>query len=475
MRIASLFPLACALLMACTTPAPPGEAPRPNIIYLMADDLGIGDIGPYGQARIQTPQIDRLAAEGLRFTQHYAGTSVCAPSRAVLMTGLHMGHVPIRGNMQAEPTGQFPLPDTTLTVAKLLQEAGYATGMIGKWGLGEPGTSGDPHAQGWDYYYGYTDQVLAHNYYPEYLWENGEKQYLDNEVLYLDSTAWHQGLGSYSTRKGEYSNDLFTEKALAFLEAHQHEPFFLYLPYTIPHNNGEALPGQKQEVPDYGPYAGEDWAADTLGYAAMITRLDGYVGQLRAKLAELGLAENTLFLFTSDNGPMREQATGFTGFFDSNGPYRGFKRDLYEGGIRMPFLAVWPGTIEPGKETSHLAAFYDFLPTACELAGVEPPAYVDGRSYLSALKGEAPAAAHDFLYWEFYEGGRSQAVRQGKWKAVRTGLRAHPEAPWELYDLEADPGEARDLATEQPEVVRRLAALAAEAHRPDPAWNLFGE
>ncbi|RMG66533.1 MAG: DUF4976 domain-containing protein [Bacteroidetes bacterium] len=473
MRLFPLLILSVSLL-ACQEPAPADRAPRPNIIYLMADDLGIGDIGPYGQTRIQTPNIDRLASEGIRFTQHYAGTSVCAPSRAVLMTGLHMGHVPVRGNRQDEPSGQFPLPDSSVTVAELLKQAGYVTGMIGKWGLGEPGTSGDPNEQGWDYFYGYTDQVLAHNYYPEYLWENGEKRFLDNEVRYLDTAAWHKGYGSYSTRKGEYSNDLFTEKALAFLEAHQAEPFFLYLPYTIPHNNGEALPGQKQEVPDYGPYAGEDWASDTLGYAAMITRLDSYVGQLRAKLAELGLAENTLFVFTSDNGPMQAQATGFTGFFDSNGPYRGFKRDLYEGGIRMPFLAVWPGTIKPGTETGHMAAFYDFLPTACELAGVPAPAYVDGHSYLPVLKGEAAADSHAYLYWEFYEGGRSQAIRQGKWKAVRTGLRDDPGAPWELYDLAEDPGETADLAASHPVVVARLDSLAAVAHRPDPAWPLMG-
>lgn len=468
-----LFPLLLFALAACSGPAGPqqDEAPPPNIIYIMADDLGIGDIGCYGQQAIRTPNIDRLAVEGLRFTSHYAGTSVCAPSRCVLMTGKHMGHAAIRGNKQWEPHGQMPLPDTAVTVAGLLQEAGYKTGMFGKWGLGIVGSPGAPNRQGWDEFYGYTDQVLAHNYWPEYLVRNEERDYLDNEVRYLDSTAWHKGYGSYSPVKKEYSNDLFTAEALRFIEENRNRPFFLYLPYTIPHDNGEAPEGQRQEVPSYARFDSLDWPEERKGYAAMIERLDGYVGQVTRKVEELGLKENTLIIFTSDNGPMQE-SRGFTRFFDSNGPYRGGKRDLYEGGIRMPMIASWPGTIGKGRESNHISGFQDFLPTACELAGLTPPPGTDGISYLPTLKGKKQPQ-HEFLYWEFLEGGKSQAVRKGPWKAVRTHVFEQPDAPWELYNLENDPGEQANVAADNPDIVAELAGYARQSHVPDPNWPLF--
>ncbi len=450
---------------------PPTEHLAANIIYIMADDLGYGDIGAYGQQIIQTPNIDRLAEEGLKFTDHYAGTSVCAPSRCVLMTGIDMGQAAIRGNMQWEPHGQMPLPDSSITVAEVLKTKGYVTGMIGKWGLGITGTAGDANRQGWDYFYGYTDQVLAHNYWPEYLVRNGEKIPLDNEVKYLDSTAWHGGYGSYSTVKNTYSNDVFTQEALQFINRHQDSTFMLYLPYTIPHNNGEAPDGSKQEVPDYGRFEAEDWPSEHKGYAAMIERLDGYVSQITSLIDSLGLGERTLIIFTSDNGPMQE-TTRFTRFFDSNGPLRGGKRDVTEGGLRVPFIARWTGVIAPGATTAFPSAFHDFLPTACEIAGTAPPKGITGQSYLPTLKGEAQTPP-GYLYFAFYEQGKKQAIRQGKWKALRNGVFEQPDAPWELYNLEEDPGEAHNIAKGHPEVVERLANLAAQAHHTDPNWPLF--
>ncbi|UZR99269.1 arylsulfatase [Chondrinema litorale] len=447
------------------------KSTKPNIIYIMADDMGYADVGCYGQQLIKTPDIDKLASQGMRFTDHYAGTSVCAPSRCVLMTGMHMGHAAVRGNKQWQPSGQMPLPSQMVTVAELMKQGGYTTGMIGKWGLGNVETEGSPNKQGWDYFYGYTDQVLAHNYYPEYLIKNEEKVYLDNEVKYLDSTDWHSGLGSYSTVKKEYSNDLFTNEALSFIDANHDSPFFLYLPYTVPHNNGEAPEGQKQEVPDYGSYKNEDWASDSLGYAAMIERLDNYVGKITAKIDSLGLGENTLIIFTSDNGPMQE-TVGFTRFFDSNGIYRGGKRDLYEGGIRIPFIARWPETIKAGSTSSHASSFVDFLPTACEIGGVPVPESTDGTSYLTTLKG-GQQKANEFLYFEFYEGGKSQAIRKDNWKAVRTNVYKNPNGDWELYNLDTDPSEETNLASQEPEVLKTLVDIANSAHVHDPNWPLF--
>lgn len=426
---------------------------RPNIIFIMADDLGYGDLGCYGQQVIRTPRIDELAARGMCFTQHYAGNTVCAPSRCALMTGYHMGHSEIRGNSQVEPSGQRPISLETLTVAELLQEAGYVTGMVGKWGLGIEVNSGDPLKQGFESYYGYLDQVLAHNYYPEYLLRNGEKEYLDNEVHYLDTALWHKGLGSYSTVKSTYSHDLMTREALQFIRQNRDLPFFLYLPYTIPHDNGEERPGERQEVPDHGIYSREDWPKERKGYAAMITRMDRDIGKIMDLLDELGITKHTVIFFTSDNGPMPDRE--MTAFFDSNGPFRGGKRDLYEGGIRVPLIVAWQGTIAPASRSDHLSAFWDFLPTASEIAGAKEVEGIDGISYLPALLQEEQPS-HESLYWEFMEKGGKRAIRKGNWKMVRNNVISHPPGTLELYNLKEDVGEELNLAGRYPEKVKEL-------------------
>jgi uncharacterized sulfatase len=433
---------------------------HPNIIFIMADDMGYADAGCYGQEIIQTPRIDQLASGGMLFTQHYAGNTVCAPSRCALMTGYHMGHAEIRGNKQAPPSGQWPISDGAVTIAELLKEAGYTTGMVGKWGLGTEVNSGDPLRQGFDFYYGYLDQVLAHNYFPEYLIRNGEKEYLDNEVKYLDSTLWHKGLGSYSTKKSTYSHDLMALEALDFIRQNKDQPFFLYVPFTIPHDNGEEQMGERQEVPDHGIYSAEEWSKERKGYAAMITRMDKDIGGIMDLIEELGLAENTVIFFTSDNGPV--PARDYTEFFNSNGQYRGGKRDVYEGGIRVPLVVSWKGTIEPGSRSDHISAFWDFLPTACELAGIEVHEEVDGISYLPALKQEEQEE-HESLYWEFPAVGGKQALRRGAWKLVRNQVISEPPGTLELYNLELDPGEETDVAADHPDVVEELLRLMGES------------
>lgn len=405
---------------------------KPNIVFILADDLGYGHLGCYGQEKILTPNIDRLAAEGMRFTQFYAGYTVCAPSRSVLMTGLHTGHTPVRTN-----GGGASLWDDEVTVAEVLKQAGYVTGIIGKWGLGEPGTTGIPTRQGFDYWFGYLNQRRAHNYYPDYLWRNEEKVVLE---------------GNLGGKKTQYSHDLFTAEALQFIRKHKSEPFFLYLAYTVPHANNELgrATGDGMEVPDYGPYANENWPNPEKGRAAMIYRLDRDVGKILALLKELGIDEDTIIFFSSDNGPHREGGSS-PDFFDSNGPLRGIKRDLYEGGIRVPMIVRWPGKINAGTVSHFPWAFWDFLPTAAEIAGVAPPQGIDGMSVLPTLLGRQQKP-HEFFYWEFHERGFTQAVRMGKWKAVRFGL----NEPLELYDLSTDIGEQHNIAAEHPEIVAKI-------------------
>lgn len=451
------------------------ESPQtpPNIIYIMADDLGYADIEPFGQRIIRTPSLQRMAEEGMVFTQHYAGNTVCAPSRCSLMTGKHPGNAYVRGNIQAEPSGQLPLPEGTTTVSGLLNDAGYVTGMIGKWGLGNIGNSGEPSNFGWDYYYGYLDQVLAHNYYPEYLIRNGKKEYLDNEVVYLSDTLWHKGLGSYSIEKNEYSHDLFTRDALRFINENQASPFFLYLPYTIPHDNGEAPEDEKQEVPDFGIYADSTmWNKETRGYASMITRMDRDIGSILDMLDSLGIGEHTLVIFTSDNGPMPGQV--FTGYFDSNGLLKGGKRDMYEGGIRVPMIARWTGKIEPGSSTDHISAFWDFLPTACDVAGIETPTGTDGISYLPVLLGDQQES-HDYLYWESPLNGFMTAIRMDDWKAVRTDYAGNPDGSFELYNLAEDIGETNNVAAKYPDLIARMDSIFRVAHTPSEHFPMPGE
>ena len=432
-----LFLFFPALLISCSTSPESTNADRkPNIIFVLADDLGYGDLGCYGQKRIPTPNLDQLASKGLRFTNCYAGSTVCAPSRCTLMTGMHTGHCTVRGNKAV------PLLTADVTVAELLKEAGYVTGIIGKWGIGEPGTTGIPNRQGFDYWFGYLNQRRAHNYYPEYLWRNEEKVGLANEEQ-----------GGVATKKVEYSHDLFTKEALSFIERHKDEPFFLYLPYTIPHANNEAgrKLGDGMEVPDYGPFASEDWPNPEKGRAAMIWKLDRDFGTIMSTLDRLEIADDTLVIFTSDNGPHSEGGSKST-YFNSSGPLRGMKRSLHDGGIRVPAIARWPGKIAPGTESDLPWTFWDVLPTLAELAGVSPPEKVDGVSILPTLRGEKQALDR-FLYWEFHERGFHQAVRWGKWKAVRKN---RPDAPLELYDLEKDLGETTNIAGQQPAVLHRI-------------------
>jgi len=434
-----------------------GRGKRPNIIFILADDLGYGDLGCYGQQMIQTPNLDRMAAEGMIFTDHYAGSTVCAPSRCCLMTGKHTGHAFVRGN------ARLPLRPNDVTVAELLQQAGYTTGIIGKWGLGEPETTGIPNKQGFDYWFGYLNQRHAHNYYPEYLWRNEEKATLDNVVRPVNPP------GGVATKRVEYSHDLFAEEALAFIERNQNEPFFLYLALTIPHANNEAR-DKGMEVPSYGPYADEDWLEPQKGHAATITRMDGDVGRLFEKLKALGLDDDTLVLFSSDNGPHKEGGAD-PAFFNSSGPLRGYKRALYEGGIRVPLIARWPGRIEAGSGTNLVSAFWDFLPTCCDLVGIAPPEGVDGLSMLPTLLGKpGRQRKHRFLYWEFHEQGKKQAVRMGHWKGVRLNVAKNPDGPIELYDLRTDLGETMDVAQDFPEIVEQIAGIMRTARAPSEHW-----
>jgi len=459
-------------LGSCTQPESQDEATLlPNIIFIMADDLGYADIGPYGQEKIQTPYLDQMATEGLTFTQFYAGTAVCAPSRAVLMTGLHTGHVEIRGNKQyGTRNGQYPLSPGISTLATVLKAAGYQTGMIGKWGLGDPNTPGKPANHGFDYFFGYTDQVLAHNYWPEYLWRNEEKVMLENTVQYLDTAEWHKGLGSYTTQKVAYSHDLFMKDALQFIERHADSPFFLYIPLTIPHDNGEQIDSMRFEVPDQGMYVDKSWSKKEKDYAAMITRMDEGIGEILQQLTRLELDKNTLICFTSDNGPRKNSPT--TEFFDSNGRLRGGKRDLYEGGLRVPMIARWLGTIPPGTQTDHISAFWDVLPTFAKMADQPFTDNIDGISFLPTLLENNKQTTHELLYWEFHEGEGAQAIRQGKWKAVKNGVKTDSPSPLELYDLEADLGETQDLAAQYPQKARELDSLMSVVRTPSALFPL---
>ncbi|MCC6484550.1 MAG: arylsulfatase [Armatimonadetes bacterium] len=409
-------------------------ARKPNIIFILADDLGYGDVGCYGQQMILTPSIDRMAAEGVRFTQAYSGATICAPSRCALMTGYHTGHTVIRGNKGA----MLGAKDTT--VAKVLQETGYSTALIGKWGLGLEG-EGTPRKQGFDYFYGYRNQTLAHNYYPKTLWRNDEEVEL---------------------APGSYSHDLFTQEALQWVRQHKEKPFFLYLAYTIPHANNEKTgeTGNGMEVPSDEPYSDKPWPQPEKNKAAMITRMDRDIGKLLDLLKAEGLDDNTVVFFTSDNGPHREGG-GHAEFFQSSGPLRGIKRDQYEGGIRVPMAVRWPGKIAPGQVSDQVWAFWDFLPTAAELAGAKCPENIDGLSMAPALLGK-PQKQHDYLYWEFHEKGFQQAARKGDWKAVRLA----PGKPTELYDLSRDLGEKKNLAEQYPEVIKEMDEILDSAWTP---------
>ena len=455
--------------MVCSLQA----ADKPNIIFILADDLGYGDLGCYGQKIIKTPNLDRMAAEGLKFRNFYAGCTVCASSRSVLMTGQHMGHTFVRGNGRGK---EQSLRTDDITVAEVLKGAGYRTALCGKWGLGNdrPNETGLPNDQGFDHFYGYLNQVHAHNYYPEFLWLDKSKMPLRNVVIRNDR-GYGGFVGGYASEQVDYSHDLILSDALRFVEANKDAPFFLYLALTIPHANNEGTrmsPTKNgQEVPHYGAYAQEDWPDPDKGQAAMISRMDHGIGVLLKKLEQLKIDENTLVMFSSDNGH-HDEGNHDTDRFDPNGPLRGKKRDLYEGGIRVPMIARWPGKTPAGKVTDHISYFGDLMATAANLAGTSHPDNTDSVSFVPTLMGkQTEQKPHDYLYWEFYEQGSKQAVRFGKWKAVRQPMF---DGEIELFDLDSDLGEAKNVAGEHAELVTKAADMMKAAHTPNPNWKVRG-
>jgi len=453
---------AAALALAgCNTgPGPVTEDSRINMVYILADDLGYGDLGCYGQEAIKTPNIDGMAAEGMRFTQHYAGSTVCAPSRCCLMTGYHTGHSYIRGNSEVKPMGQRPLPAATVTLPELLKEQGYTTGLIGKWGLGGPESEGHPNQQGFDHFFGYLCQRHAHNYYPEFLFRNGQRVLLEGNKVENDR---EDGAG-VASEKVTYSPDLMIEEALQFINKNKGQPFSLFYTTTLPHANNE---GGKEgmEIPDYGEYGAEDWPDAQKGHAAMISRLDSDVGRIMEELKNLGLDEKTLVIFTSDNGPHREGGAD-PEFNNSSGPLRGIKRDLYEGGIRVPMIARLPGRIAAGQVSDHAGAFWDMLPTMVELAGGRIPEGIDGISMVPSLTGgEQPE--HQYLYWEFRG---KQALLKGDWKAVRLS----PDGNTELYNLAEDLSESTDISGDNPEIVEEMNRIFESARVESELFPLEG-
>lgn len=444
---------------------------KPNIIYILADDMGYGDLSCYGQEKFHTPNIDRLAAEGIRFVNHYAGSTVCAPSRGTLMTGKHTGNAFNRGNKGVKGKGDFPLADSEITVAEVLKDAGYVTGLFGKWGLGFSGSEGDPNHQGFDEFFGYLNQALAHNYYPYHLWHNNEKVVL------------HENLDQ---NKKQYAPQLIHNEALKFMEANKDTLFFLYYPSIIPHAElfapenymekyrGKILPEKEYKGVDDGKrYKKGSYGSQTechAAFAAMINLLDDQVGEIMDKVKELGIAENTLIIFSSDNGPHAEGGAD-PDFFNSGGGLKGIKRDLYEGGIRVPMIANWPKTIEGGRESDHISAFWDILPTVAEIVEKESPEDIDGLSFLPELLGKEQQK-HNHLYWEFYERGGKQAVRKGKWKAVRLNVRKdYDGAPVELYNLEEDRSEVNNVADKYPEIAAEMLELIKASHSPSEHFS----
>ncbi len=457
-----------ALALLCATAAGVSAAvSRPNLIWIMADDLGYGDLGSYGQKTIKTPHLDRMAREGMRFTQFYAGATVCAPSRSVLMTGRHQGRTRVRGNAGATNPQAQALRAEDITVARALRDAGYATALVGKWGLGDVGAaaSGLPRKHGFDYFFGFLNQRHAHNHFTDFLWRNEERIALPNKV----TTVSPDGAG-YATDAVLFVDDLFTDEALKFVSQHQTKPFFLYWSMIIPHANNERTKdlGNGANVPDFGPYTKEDWPDQDKGQAAMISRMDSYVGRMLDHLQLLGLAENTLVIFTSDNGPHNESNHNLARFQPS-GPFSGIKRSLTDGGIRVPSLAWWPGKVKAGSVNPHVAYFGDWFATAAELAGAKTPAGLDSISFAATLAGRTgEQPQHEFLYWEFHERGFHQAaLYQGRWKGIRT---RSLEAPLALYDLRNDVAEKTNVAAQHPEIVAKIDAYLKTARLDSPDW-----
>ncbi|WP_407984805.1 arylsulfatase [Pontiella sulfatireligans] len=450
--------LCCAMATGAAAASRPlvASSPKPNIIYILADDLGYGDLSCLGQEHFQTPNIDALKEKGMFFANHYSGSTVCAPSRSALLTGQHTGHTFVRGNKEIMPEGQHPIPDEVLLLPEMLKPAGYVSGAFGKWGLGYPGSEGDPLKQGFDVFYGYNCQRLGHHYYPFHLWDNEEK-------VVLDANA--------GTAKGAYGPELIHEHTLKFIEDNKDRPFFCYVASIIPHAelaapekymkqfSGIIEEGEPYEGVDEGPELRlgryQSQAEPHAAFAAMITLLDDQVGEIVALSEKLGIADNTLIIFTSDNGAHQEGGAD-PQFFNSNGPYRGYKRDLFEGGVHVPMMAYWPGKIASGTTSEHISAFWDMVPTFTELAGVETPKNTDGLSMVPTLLGKGGQPEHKYLYWEFHEKGGRIAVRMGKWKGVRYNVLKNPNEPMKLFDLSVDPGEQKNIAAEHPETVEQI-------------------
>ncbi|MFK8162889.1 MAG: arylsulfatase [Lewinella sp.] len=440
------FTVACG-----TSPASEPEAiiSQPNIIFIMADDLGYGDLGCYGQEVIRTPELDQMAKEGMRFTDCYAGSPVCAPSRSVLMTGQHTGHTTVRGNFGIGGVtglgggqGRIPLAATDTTVAAVLKHAGYTTGMVGKWGLGEPNTTGLPGKQGFDYFYGFLNQRRAHTYYPDYVWENNEKISLE---------------GNQDGQRKDYIHERFTQGALDFIKRNKQAPFFLYLPYTVPHD--------EYEIPGLGRFADSThWSEDERVYAAMVEGLSNDVGRILATLKAENIDDNTIVFFCSDNGA----ASRWEGRFNSSGALKGRKRDLYEGGIRTPMIVRYPGKVPAGVVSEYPWYFADVLPTLASIGNATVPAAVDGVDVSGVVFGSKKSKRESPMYWEFYEGGYQQAVRWGNWKGVQPEMKAD----WEIYDLSGDAGEHNNIAGDKPQVVAKMTELAEAAHRTSPHFTV---
>ena len=460
---ASFLPCTLLFIQICIIGLPKGfteEASKPNIVYLLLDDAGYADLSCYGQKKFTTPNIDRVAAQGMKFTEHYSGSTVCAPTRCSLMTGLHTGHTYVRGNREVKPEGQAPMPMDIVTIPRLLKKAGYETGAFGKWGLGAPGSTSDP-ASHFDTFYGYNCQREAHSYYPTHLWHNQTKVELDGET---------------------HTADLIMDQALEFVKTNQDKPFFLFLPVTIPHAAMHSTDEYRkpfeakfaQFANKVGRYANTETKNPIAAFAGMMTQVDDHVGQLMKLLKDLHLDEKTLVMISSDNGPHREGGHDPV-FFDSNGPLRGHKRDLYEGGIRAPLIARWPGKVPENSTSSMISAHWDLLPTVCELAGIQKPAGGDGISLVNELMGQsAQQPQHDYLYWEFYEQGGKRAARFGDWKAVQRNLNNQKDPPIEIYNLRTDIGEETDVASEHQDQVELARQIFDDAHTPSPFW-VFGK
>lgn len=464
------YRLVVSVLSLITLWSAKAPAAPPNIILIMADDLGYGELGCYGQKWIKTPNIDRIASQGMRFTQFYSGCPVCAPARCMLMTGKHSGHSYIRDNGNPKDRqgkgraadgyfpGQHPIPDSEVTIAEVLKTQGYATGATGKWGLGYEGSTGDPNRQGFDLFYGYLCQVHAHNHFPRFLWNNGTREAFPGNNRKLDGTT--------------HSQDKFAQNAVKFIRDNKDQPFFLYCPFAIPHlsiqTTPETLAMYKDKIPeaDYEHRGYLQHPYPRAGYAAMITQVDNHVGEIMRTVEELGLEDNTIIMFTSDNGPTFQRLGGAdSDFFNSSGQLRGRKGSVNEGGIRVPLVARWPGKIQPGSESDHIGAFWDFMPTFAELADVKPPEEIDGLSMVPTLTGQGTQKVHKSLYWEFPSYGGQQAMRYGKWKAVRKRL-FFTEGQMELYDLSVDTGENHDVARGNKDVVQKIATMMSASRVP---------